>query len=132
MQNIEIAGGSAWPVDPKFNPVCGVDAGGKVVPLRLGGSGAPALSAGAATEAKQDALIERSFGLRGSKVIRDTAAHTGTWCAFSVLEDATFSALTSSDITGTLTGFAIPIGVTIYGTVTSLTLSSGKIIAYNK
>ncbi len=132
MQKIEIAGGSALPVDPKFSPVCGLDGGGNAVALRLGSGGEPALPSGAATEAKQDDLIERGFGLRGAEVISDTAAHSGQWCAMTVLEDATLSALTSPSITGTLTGFALPAGITVYGSVTSVTLTSGKIIAYNQ
>lgn len=70
-------------------------------------------------------------GASGVVVTTNTAAVTGSFYAVQVLEDATFSAFTESDASGqSMTGFAIPAGVTLYGNITGYTLTSGKVRAY--
>jgi hypothetical protein len=74
-----------------------------------------------------------ALGQFGAEVITDTAARTSkNYAAITVLADATFSTLTSNGITGNaITGFSIPAGVTLFGIFTAVTLTSGKVIAYN-
>jgi hypothetical protein len=74
-----------------------------------------------------------SLGQFGAEVITDTAARTSKdYSAITVLADATFSTLTGVSITGNaITGFAIPAGITLLGRFTAVTLTSGKVIAYN-
>ena len=67
----------------------------------------------------------------GGKYIADTSAHTGIFDSILVLESAVAD-LVSSNITGTLTSVPLPAGVVVYGFFSSITLSSGKVIAYNR
>lgn len=68
-------------------------------------------------------------GEHGGLLITDTSAHTGVWDAIQALE-ATEATLVSSNLSGTLTGVPIPAGVTIFGHFSSITLTSGTVIAY--
>jgi hypothetical protein len=74
-----------------------------------------------------------ALGQYGAEVITDTAARQNkNYSAITVLADANFSALTGRLVSGNaLTGFAIPAGVTLFGIFTDITLTSGKVIAYN-
>jgi hypothetical protein len=74
-----------------------------------------------------------ALGQFGAEVITDTAARTSkNYAAITVLADATFSTLTGKGITGNaIAGFSIPAGVTLFGIFTAVTLTSGKVIAYN-
>jgi hypothetical protein len=69
-------------------------------------------------------------GEHGGVYISDTSVYTGVWDAIQALEVAT-ATLVSTNLTGTLTGVPIPAGVTIFGQFSSITLSAGKVIAYN-
>jgi hypothetical protein len=77
-------------------------------------------------------IDKQTFGQRGAKIVTNTSATTGEFCALQILEDATFSALTWPELEGALTGFAIPAGTVIYGQITAFTLSSGKVLAYKQ
>ena len=74
-----------------------------------------------------------SLGQLGAEVITDTVPRTGkNYAAITVLADATFSTLTTIGLTGNaITGFAISAGTTLFGRFTEVTLTSGKVIAYN-
>lgn len=55
----------------------------------------------------------------------------GSFTAVQVLEDATFSAFAELGASGqSMTGFVVPSGVTLFGRITSYTLTSGKVRAY--
>jgi len=68
-------------------------------------------------------------GSKGSVYIDDTEEHAGPFVEIRGLADAVAATMTSSDIEGTLTDVPIPAGGTIPGTITSITLTSGKVIA---
>lgn len=61
--------------------------------------------------------------------ITDTATYTGNFTRILVLA-AAVGALVSDNIQGTLTGVVMPVGVEIEGRFSSITLASGKVIAY--
>jgi hypothetical protein len=67
----------------------------------------------------------------GAEYISDTNAHTGRFGEIVALEDSVIASLTAQDWTGnTLT--AIPLKATgeIEGVFTSITLTSGTVVAY--
>jgi len=74
-----------------------------------------------------------ALGQFGAEVITDTAARTSkNYAAITVLSAAEFSTLTGVDLTGNaITGFSIPAGITLLGRFTAVTLTSGRVIAYN-
>ena len=81
-----------------------------------------------------------ALGQTGAKFISDTAVHSGTFVAITMLEDTVFNALTPTDTTNgygvgsyngnTMASETIPQGVTIYGRWNSIDLTSGLVIAY--
>ena len=81
-----------------------------------------------------------ALGQGGAKFISDTAVHTGSFVAITMLEDTEFNALTPEDTTNgygvgsyngnTMASETIPKGVTIFGKWTTIDLTSGLIIAY--
>lgn len=81
-----------------------------------------------------------ALGQAGAKFISDTAVHSGTFVAITMLEDTVFNALTPTDTTNgygvgsyngnTMASETIPQGVTIYGRWNSIDLTSGLVIAY--
>ena len=81
-----------------------------------------------------------ALGQTGAKFISDTAVHSGTFVAITMLEDTVFNALTPTDTTNgygvgsyngnTIASETIPQGVTIYGRWSSIDLTSGLVIAY--
>ena len=81
-----------------------------------------------------------ALGQVGAKFISDTAVHSGTFVAITMLEDTVFNALTPTDTTNgygvgsyngnTMASETIPQGVTIYGRWNSIDLTSGLVIAY--
>ena len=77
-----------------------------------------------------NAHITNLKGEAGGLYITDTNEHTGAFDAITALEAAS-ATLVSPNISGTLTTVPIPAGCTIYGRYTSITLASGKVIAYN-
>ena len=82
-----------------------------------------------------------SLGQAGAKFINDTAEHTGSFVAITMLEDTIFATLTPFDTTNgigvgsyngnSMSGETIPQGVTIYGRWSTVDLASGLVIAYN-
>jgi cation transporter-like permease len=70
-------------------------------------------------------------GEYGADYYADTSAHTGDWEAIQALE-AAVAALVSTNVAGTLSAVPIPAGAIIFGRFTSITLSSGKVIAYRR
>jgi hypothetical protein len=83
-------------------------------------------------------LSYESLGAYGAEYISNTTAGTSkNYCAITMLEDTTFTTLTTSNwsagSTGSLyTGSTItyPKGLTIFGTFTAVQLLTGKVIAY--
>ena len=83
-------------------------------------------------------LAKESLGGKGFEFISDTAKHVaqkGTvYIALQVLDDAVIASCETDDgakITGnTFTRESLPAGFILYGRYTSVTLASGKIIAY--
>lgn len=74
--------------------------------------------------------VQTASGVNGATLYTDTNAHTGTWNAIQVVSDATFTTFTGTGMSG-FTSNVIPAGTVIYGPCTALTMSSGKVIAYN-
>lgn len=74
-----------------------------------------------------------SIGQYGAVYESGTTAVTGNFGCITALEDAVFSALTATNWTGDGTA-SLPLkaGVTIFGNFTGFTLTSGKVVAYNK
>jgi hypothetical protein len=87
------------------------------------------------------------LGQLGSEYITDTGAHAGQFGCIVALEAAVATTLVSGYfegvpgvsatgtarkvMQGTLTSVPLPVGVPIFGLFTSITLASGKVIAYN-
>lgn len=66
----------------------------------------------------------------GGEVITDTAAHTGRFKRVDFYEETQISAM-SSNLTGnSIASETVAAGTTIYGLITSITLTSGACIAY--
>ncbi len=67
----------------------------------------------------------------GAEYISDTSAHAGRFGEIYALEDAVISTLTAQDWTGNaLTSVPLKAGDEIKGIFTSVTLASGKVVAY--
>lgn len=62
-----------------------------------------------------------------AEYIADTVAHNGNFISIQVIEDATFSTLTSNWTGNTVA--SLPIGI-YNGQFTAIKLSAGKIVAY--
>ena len=81
-----------------------------------------------------------ALGQAGAKFISDTAEHSGTFVAITMLEDTVFEKLRPTDTTNgygvgsyngnTMASETIPQGVTIYGRWNLKDLTSGLVIAY--
>ncbi len=79
--------------------------------------------------ASQPAIIAN--GMLGADYIADNSTHDGYWTAVQVVADAVFSGSTACNINGLATSSAtIPAGTILFGCWTSITLSSGSIVAY--
>lgn len=77
----------------------------------------------------------RGLGLNGGKYINDTAAHEGDFFCIVPTEDTVIGAITSNvedlnNITAAQDNVTLSANSAIYGRITSVTLSSGAIIAY--
>jgi len=78
----------------------------------------------------------RGLGLNGGEYINDTAVHTGKWFAIVATEDTVIASITSnvtnlSDICTGQDATTLAANTAIYGNISSITLTSGAIIAYN-
>ena len=81
-----------------------------------------------------------ALGQAGAKFISDTAEHTGSFVAITMLEDTVFATLTPSDTTNgygvgsyngnSMASETLPEGITIFGKWTTIDLASGLVIAY--
>lgn len=74
-----------------------------------------------------------ALGQYGAFYENGTNAVSGNFGCITALEDSVFSALTASNWTGDSTA-SLPLkaGITIFGNFTGFTLTSGKVVAYNK
>ena len=83
-------------------------------------------------------LAEEILGGKGFEFISNTAKHAApegmVYIALQVLDDAVIDSYATdegAEITGnTFTGQLLPAGFILYGRYTSVTLTSGKVIAY--
>ena len=66
----------------------------------------------------------------GGEVITDTAAHTGRFKRVDFYEETQISAMTSNLTGNSIASETVAAGTTIYGVITSITLTSGACIAY--
>lgn len=67
----------------------------------------------------------------GAEFIDDGVAHTGRFGKLFALEDSVILALTASDYTGnTLASIPFKAGCEMEGVFTSITLTSGTVVAY--
>jgi len=72
-----------------------------------------------------------SLGQGGAEYVADTAAHPGNFVAIQAVEVAVINTLTAGNWTpSTATAIPLPAGSTIFGSFSTLTLTSGKVIAY--
>jgi len=78
--------------------------------------------------AAQPVIVANGFS--GGDFIADTDTHSGNWTTIDVVTDIVFSgvACNISGLEGS--GATIPAGKQLFGSFTSITLSSGSIIAY--
>ena len=77
----------------------------------------------------------RGLGLNGGEYINDTAAHTGDFFCIVATEDSVIDSITSNvenlgNITASQDNTTLSANTAIYGRITSVTLSSGAVIAY--
>ena len=79
-------------------------------------------------------IMENSMGYGGFEYINDKAAHVPAlntfYSSIQVISDAVFSAIVPAPTGNTFTGEVIPTGTILYGNFQSITLTSGKVIAY--
>jgi hypothetical protein len=67
----------------------------------------------------------------GAEFIDDTVAHTGRFGKIVALEDSAIASLTAQDWTGnTLSAIPFKASCEIEGVFTSITLTSGTVVAY--
>jgi hypothetical protein len=72
-----------------------------------------------------------SGGQNGVITETGTTAVTGDFYAIQILVAATFTLFTETNGSGdTMTGFAIPAGITLFGRISAFTMSSGAVRAY--
>lgn len=72
-----------------------------------------------------------SYMYPGAEFIDDTVAHTGRFGKIFALEDSVIASLTAMDYTGnTLSAIPINAGSEMEGVFTSITLTSGTVVAY--
>lgn len=77
-------------------------------------------------------ILEEQMGKAGFEFISDTAAHIGKFCALRLVSDTVFAAILPAPSGNTFTGVTIPSGTTIPGTFTSVTLTSGSLMAFKE
>ena len=72
----------------------------------------------------------QSFGQSGFDYVTTGTIDTDTYIAITALEDATITA--TAEVGDSLTSVVVPAGVTVYSRFTSITVVSGKILAYRE
>lgn len=79
------------------------------------------------------------MGQRGADWFDNTSVRTGDWSIITALTDVVFTTLTSDDNTpfglngtapGVFSAKTLPKGATMFGRFTTITLTSGTLIAY--
>jgi hypothetical protein len=71
------------------------------------------------------------YAYPGAEYISDTAAHTGRFGKVVALENTVIASMTADDITGnTLSAVTLNSSCEICGVITSITLTSGSVLAY--
>tara|TARA_Y100000401_G_C8255179_1_gene190348 strand:- start:443 stop:664 length:222 start_codon:yes stop_codon:yes gene_type:complete len=65
-----------------------------------------------------------------AKIINDTSAHTGRFGCVQALKDSEIDTLVAENISGDLTSIDLKSNCKIEGVITSITLTSGTVIAY--
>jgi hypothetical protein len=71
-----------------------------------------------------------ALGGCGSVYVDDAAAHVGTFIAIMALEAAVISTATISNIDDFDADITLDAGMTIFGSFSSVTLTSGKVVVY--
>ena len=74
--------------------------------------------------------MEYGYEYPAAKIINDTAAHTGRFGKMVALQDSVIDTIVSENITGDLTSLQFKSTAEIEVVITSITLSSGTVIAY--
>ena len=73
------------------------------------------------------------FSKRGGLAIEDTEDHTGTWSKVMITAANTkFATYIAAGFTGTITEILFAQGTVLYGDITAITLSQGKVVAYKR
>ena len=75
-------------------------------------------------------IKQHDLGNRGGEVISDTSVTTGDWYMVTSTSDLTAFTTLAGNITGAPT--LLKTGETIYGQFSTITLSAGEVIAYNR
>ena len=71
------------------------------------------------------------YAYPGAEYISDTAAHTGRFGKIVALENTVIASMTADDITGnTLSAVTLNSSCEVCGVITSITLTSGSVLAY--
>ena len=71
------------------------------------------------------------YAYPSAEYIDDTAAHTGRFGKIVALEDSVINALSAEDYTGNaLSAVPLKASCELYGVFTSVTLTSGTVVAY--
>ena len=65
-----------------------------------------------------------------AKIINDTAAHTGRFGCEQAMKDSEIATLVAENITADLTSIDLKSNCKIEGVITSITLTSGTVVAY--
>ena len=74
--------------------------------------------------------MEYGYDYPAAKIINDTADHTGRFGKMVALQDSVIDTIVSENITGDLTSLQFKSTAEIEGVITSITLTSGTVIAY--
>tara|TARA_Y100000310_G_scaffold323780_1_gene384680 strand:- start:3020 stop:3259 length:240 start_codon:yes stop_codon:yes gene_type:complete len=75
-------------------------------------------------------IKQHDLGNRGGEVISDTSETTGDWYMITSTSDSTAFTTLTGNITSKPT--LLKSGVSIYGQFSTITLSAGEVIAYNR
>jgi hypothetical protein len=71
------------------------------------------------------------YAYPGAEFIDDTSAHVGRFGKIVALEDSVIASLSAEDYTGnTLSAIPLKASCEMYGVFTSVTLTSGTVVAY--
>ena len=77
-------------------------------------------------------IDKQTFGQSGAVYATDGETKTGEFCALQLLSDTAFTSLTWPELDGTFPTDIILEGTIIYGQITSFTIGTGSVIAYNQ